>query len=98
MDGINNGAITDDKTHLDSMSDFLVLRVGGVPSVSHAPFVHTKLSNPLVPKRRWMLTFVTYHTTRFQALENFAVDALKIRGVAGGLNGIDFGLLVPWKR
>lgn len=51
MDRVNKGALMDEKTHLDSMGDFLVLRVGGVPSISHAPFVHAKLSNPLVPKR-----------------------------------------------
>lgn len=45
-----------------------------------------------------MMTFMTYHTTRLQTLENLPVDALKIRGVASSLNSVDFGLSVPLKK
>lgn len=59
-------------TQLDLVRDLPVLRVRGVVSVRHDPFVDTE------------------DTTRLENLEDLAIDAFKGRGVAGGLDGVDY--------
>jgi hypothetical protein len=59
-------------TQLDLVCDLPVLRVRGVVSVRHDPFVDTE------------------HATGLEDLEDLAVDAFKGRGVAGGLDSVDY--------
>jgi hypothetical protein len=61
-------------TQLDLVRDLSVLRVRGVVSVRHDPFVDTE------------------DTTGLEDLEDLAIDAFKGRGVAGGLDGVDYGV------
>lgn len=75
-------------THLDTVSDGLVLRVGLVPLVGHAPFVQAELQSIRLFRRGWGWT---HHSSGLQALVDLSVDALKAGSVARGFDSVDWG-------